>query len=78
MLNRTNMLRSSLGGQFAGAGITQDSTLDDDFVIKRGIKVHRQGFLPTDQFVGNKAAFDEYCKQQSGEVVSYSINELLQ
>lgn len=78
MLNRTNMLRSSLGSQFAGAGIIQDSTLDDDFVIKRGIKVHRQDFLPTDQFVGDKTAFDEYCKQQSGEVTSYSINELLQ
>lgn len=69
------MLRSELGGHFAGAGIIQDPTLHDDFVIKRGVKVHRQGFLPTDNFT-SKEDFNEYCKEQSGEVITYNLKDL--
>lgn len=71
-----NLLRSSFKDHVAGTGIIKDPTLDDDYIIRRGIKVPRKMLLPTDRFIGNKAAFDEYCKMQSGEVKVYKLSDL--
>ena len=77
--HRSNMLRSSFGGHFAGTGIVQEADMLDDYVIKRSIKKRKGYMFETDKF-GNSTAgkelFDEYCKQQSGEVISYSLNDL--
>lgn len=72
--------RSSLGPHWAGTGITgQTSQEFDEQKVGRGVKVYKPGMLPTDRFDSSdkgKKAFDEYCKQQSGEVVTYNIKDL--
>ncbi|MES9681670.1 hypothetical protein ABWK22_01895 [Gottfriedia acidiceleris] len=69
-------LRSQFGGHFAGMGIVQEPDMQDDFIIRRGIKVYREIQFSTDHFGHSKEeneAFQEYCKSMSGEVTTYNI-----
>ena len=69
---KKNMLRSSLGGHYAGTGMAGTSAQEfDDLVRTRGIKVHRSGMLPSDNYIGDKKAFKKYCEDMSGEVITY-------
>lgn len=68
-------MRSSFGGHIAGTGIAGPTAEQfDNFNRKMSIKVARPGFLPTDYFghgKEGKQAFENYCKENSSEVVVY-------
>lgn len=71
-------MRSQLGSHVAGTGVNSPTAQQfDDFIKYRGIKFHKPGMLPTDQFRNDKEgkkAFDEYCKEQSSDVVTYTLD----
>jgi hypothetical protein len=73
-------MKSSLGSHWAGTGIAgQTAQQFDDHKIERGGKSYRGIRLSTDQFDSSKEgkkAFEEYCKEQSGEVKVYNIKDL--
>lgn len=75
----TKFRRSSLGTHFAGTGMYGPTEKEfDDAVIRRRIKVPRRGMLPTDRFSSDKkgkVAFEQYVKEQSGEVITYNLKE---
>jgi hypothetical protein len=48
------MLRSQFGGHFAGTGIVQEADMQDDYIIRRGVKVHREISFSTDGFSSDK------------------------
>ena len=74
---RTDMLRSSLGGHFAGTGIVKPKDWDDDYIRSRGVKMVRWGMFSTDYLdKDDKKAFQKYCEEQSGKVNTYSIEDL--
>jgi hypothetical protein len=75
----TKYRRSSLGGHWTGTGVAGPTSQQfDDFKKSRSIKVYKPGMFEFDKF-GNdkkgKAAFEEYCREQSGDVISYKINQ---
>jgi hypothetical protein len=72
----TKYRRSLLGGHFAGTGMESPTSKEfDDFTKTRTIKIGGRGMLPTDQFVGDKKAFDKYCEEQSGKVKKYNLKD---
>lgn len=69
-------MRSSLGGHFAGSGMSYPYGYNLDEIRVINIPEHRKGCkLSTDGKRKNKE-FDAYCKEQSGKVVSYNIKDL--
>jgi hypothetical protein len=76
-------MRSKLGGHIAGTGIASPTAKQfDDFKTHRSIKVHKPGMLPTDFLAAGKdskekkKAFEQYCKEQSSNVTTYTIDQL--
>jgi hypothetical protein len=72
-------MKSSLGSHIAGTGMNYSSR-DKDDALSFNISKSRQGCkLSTDNFGSDRKgrqAFDDYCKEMSGEVKVYHINEL--
>ncbi|MDK2600773.1 hypothetical protein QO179_25075 [Bacillus stercoris] len=73
--HRTTMMRSQLSGKYADSIMNAEREFDD-FTLRRGKKMYRPGMLPTDQFAGDKKSFEEYCKEQSGEVYVQNLHDI--
>jgi hypothetical protein len=73
----TRQRRSSLGGHWAGTGITgQTAQQFDDHTIKRTVQHHRRDLPVNLNSKEEKKKFEEYCKEMSGEVKVYNIKDL--
>jgi hypothetical protein len=76
---KREFMRSRLGSHFAGTGMSY-STKDSDDYRELKISSSKNGCrMSTDKFGRDekgKKAFDEYCKQMSGEVKTYHISEV--
>jgi len=68
-------MRSSLGGHYAGHGMAYDTDYNQDEKRDYVIPGHYKGCtLTTDN--KEKDDFEKYCREQSGKVSTYSIEDL--
>lgn len=66
------MLRSNLGTHYAGHGMAYPLDYNNDDIVEYHIPKSKQGCkLPTDSI--DKKELSDYCKQQSGEVITYNL-----
>lgn len=69
------MLRSQFGSHYAGHGMAYSMACNEDEVIEVNIPNSKKGCtLSTDH--KNKDDLAKYCREQSGEVITYNLKDL--